>query len=97
MVGGLMFSITLCVTPLALLGLLTLVSSLSIFHNHEISKFLLFLFINIILIVLSFILEQRVFLVFGVIGLIECSFLGYPLKCLREVFFYLSYTPFWES
>lgn len=54
-----------------LFGLFTLVASLSIFYNDDIPGFILFLFINIVLIVFSFILEQRVFLIFGLIGLIE--------------------------
>ncbi len=52
-------------------GLLTLVSSLSIFYNDDILMFVIFFLVNTVFIFLSIILEQKVFLVYGIIGLME--------------------------
>ncbi len=59
---------------LYLFGLLTLTSALSIFYNSNNLMFIVFFVVNLGFILFSLILDQKVFLVFGSIGLME--FLG---------------------
>lgn len=54
-----------------LFGLITLTSGLSVFYNEETIMLLIFGFTHILLIGFSIILERNVFLVFGIIGIME--------------------------
>ncbi|WP_053228109.1 DUF2157 domain-containing protein [Spirochaeta cellobiosiphila] len=56
---------------LYLFGLLTLTASLSIYHNDEIGKFIIFFAVNLFFIGSYIILDQKVFLIFGTIGMTE--------------------------
>ena len=56
---------------LYLFGLIILTSGLSVFYNRETIMLLIFGFTHILLIGFSIIIERNVFLVFGIIGIME--------------------------
>jgi uncharacterized membrane protein YjjP (DUF1212 family) len=56
---------------LYLFGLITLSSGLSVFYNENLFKFIMLGVINVLLILFSLFINRNVFIVFGIIGVME--------------------------